>query len=235
MTTTPTTLTTRDRLAVALDVDTLDEAEALAKAVAPHFGIAKVGLQMFAGNGIEAVERIKSTGLDVFLDLKLHDIPNTVGSAARQLGHLGVRYTTIHAAGGVPMIQAAVEGLAVGADAAGHAPPMVLAVTVLTSMPDAPAETLTERAVWAQQGGAGGVVCAVPDLPTIIQAAPDLIPVCPGIRLPKGDTHDQQRIATPSGAIENGAGILVVGRAVTKATDPTATAAAIAQQVDSVS
>lgn len=227
-----TAIETRSGLAVALDVRTLDQAEDIASEVAPWFGVAKVGLQLFSGYGPAAVERIADQGLDVFLDVKLHDIPNTVAGAARQLGRIGARYVTVHAAGGVDMIRAAVDGLAAGADDAGLPAPIVLGVTVLTSMGEASGEVLAERVAMAIEGGAGGLVCAVPDLVTVAPLASGLLIVCPGIRMAGGDAHDQARIATPSEAIEGGAGLLVVGRAVTGSDDRAAAAAAVAAEIE---
>ncbi len=220
----------RSRLAIALDVSTVAEAERLAGAVAPHIGVAKIGLQLFSVAGPSAVEAIQGAGLDVLLDLKLHDIPNTVGAAARELGRLGVRYVTSHTQGGEVMLRAAVEGLAAGAADAGAEAPMVLAVTVLTSDADASPEVLTERVGIANAAGCG-VVCAVPDLPVVRAAAPDLFILTPGIRLAGGDAHDQVRVATPAVAVEAGSSLLVIGRAVSAAPDPVAAAAKVAGEV----
>src|SRR6195256_5287924 len=123
----------RSRLALALDVSDLDTAEQLAKEVAPWFGIAKVGLELYSAAGPEAIARMRALDLEVFADIKLHDIPTTVGRAARVLGRLGVRYLNFHAAGGVDMLRAGVEGLREGARASGRPPATPIAVTVLTS------------------------------------------------------------------------------------------------------
>jgi hypothetical protein len=136
-----TTITARrDRLALAFDVDDLVAAVRLARRVQPWFGVAKVGLELFAAAGPEAVVALGAEGYKVFLDLKLHDIPTTVGRAARVIGGLGAQYTTVHTAGGEAMVRAAVEGLAEGAASAGLPASCVLGVTVLTSDVDAPAE-----------------------------------------------------------------------------------------------
>ena len=123
----------RRRLCLVLDVDDLVAARRTTDLLAPWFGTVKVGLELFSAAGPEAVTSFAEAGFDVFCDLKLHDIPNTVGSAARVLGALGARWVTVHASGGGPMLRAAVEGLAVGAVAAGVATPGVLGVAVLTS------------------------------------------------------------------------------------------------------
>src|SRR3954452_101519 len=126
----------RSRLALALDVPELDRAEQLAKEVAPWFGIAKVGLELYSAAGPGAIARMRALDLDVFADIKLHDIPTTVGRAARVLGRHGVSFLNFHAAGGVDMLKAGVEGLAEGARDRGYPQPIPIAVTVLTSDPD---------------------------------------------------------------------------------------------------
>ncbi len=230
---TPTTITStaRDRLAIALDTPNLDTAVSIAKAVQPTMGVAKVGLELFSAAGHEAVQVIQNLGMDVFLDVKLHDIPNTVRGASKVLGSLGVRYLTVHAAGGEAMLAAAVDGLSEGANKAGMPAPMTLAVTVLTSEPSASPELLNERLAAAVAAGCGGVICAAADLPVIKGAAPNIIAVVPGIRPTGTPVHDQGRVATPSEAIQSGADILVIGRAVTAADDPAEAAAAIAAEV----
>jgi orotidine-5'-phosphate decarboxylase len=230
---TATSIDTRPYLAVALDVSDLGEAVRLAEAVSPHVGVAKVGLQLFSAVGPRAVEAIRGTGLDVFLDVKLHDIPNTVGAAARVLGSLGARFLTIHATGGEAMMRAAVEGLSEGAGQAGLPAPTALAVLVLTSHQDAPPGLLLERLGAAVTAGSPGIVCAAADLPTIRAKAPSIFAVTPGIRLPGGHTHDQARVSTPGEAIARGANLLVIGRAVTGADDPAGAAAEVAAQVRS--
>ena len=143
----------RNRLALALDVPDLDRAEQLIKEVAPWFGIAKVGLELFSAAGPEAVARMRALDLEVFADIKLHDIPTTVGRAARVLGRQGVRYLNFHAAGGVDMLRAGVEGLAQGARDGGHTRAIPIAVTVLTSDPDAHA--FDQRVRWSRVFGRG--------------------------------------------------------------------------------
>jgi orotidine-5'-phosphate decarboxylase len=214
----------RDRLALALDVDDLAAAVALADRLHPWFGVVKVGLELFANAGPAAVEKLAAPDRLVFLDLKLHDIPTTVGKAARQIGRLGVGYVTFHTAGGIDMLRAGVEGLDAGATEAGSGRPVALGVTVLTSDPDASA--FPGRLAAAQAGGCGGVVCSVRELPAVKEHS-RLLAVVPGIRLPGGATHDQARIGTPAEAISAGADLLVVGRAVTGASDPEAAAVAL--------
>jgi orotidine-5'-phosphate decarboxylase len=221
----------RDRLALALDVDDLVAALRLAIRLRPWFSVAKVGLELFGAAGPEAVAALSAEGYRVFLDLKLHDIPTTVGRAARVMGGLGAEFTTVHSAGGEAMMRAAVEGMAEGASSAGMTPPTVLGVTVLTSDVDAPPQMLSDRAALAARAGCGGLVCAAPDLPLTRAAAPGLITVVPGIRPSGVSSHDQARAADPATAIRAGADILVIGRAVTAAEDPEGTAAAVADEV----
>jgi len=222
---------TRHRLALALDVDDLVAAVRLGQRLRPWFGVAKVGLELFGAAGPEAVVALGAEGYEVFLDLKLHDIPTTVGRAARVIGGLGARYTTVHTAGGEAMVRAAVDAMAEGAAAAGLAAPCVLGVTVLTSDVDAPAELLRERATLAARAGCGGLVCAATDLAVVRGCAPGLVTVVPGIRPAGVAADDQARAAGPGAAIRAGADILVIGRAVTGAEDPERTARALSDEV----
>ena len=223
---------------VALDVPTADEAVRLARAVRPYVAGFKVGLELLMGPGPATVAALAADGSDVFADAKLHDIPTTVERAAAQLGRLGARWVTVHAAGGLVQLEAAVAGLAAGA---GGRTAGVLAVTVLTSFDDA---TLAEVGVQgttgrhtsrlaklARRSGAEGVVCAVRELGVVAQAAPDLVKVTPGIRPAGNDPDDQKRVATPAEAMARGADYLVVGRPITRASDPAAAAAAIADEL----
>jgi orotidine-5'-phosphate decarboxylase len=212
----------RDHLAIALDVPTLDEAIEIAGEIAPWFGVAKVGLELYSAAGPAAVEPLRELGLRVFCDLKLHDIPTTVGRAARVLGRLGVSYLNFHAAGGVEMLRAGVEGVHEGAREAGRAAPVPLAVTVLTSDPDASA--FDARLACAIESGCGGVVCSVHEIERVKRARPDFVTVVPGVRLADGDKHDQSRVGTPTQVAAAGADVLVVGRLVSAATDRRATA-----------
>jgi len=221
----------RDRLAIALDVDDLVEARRIVRDVAPWFGVAKVGLELYSAVGPDAVSQLVEMGLKVFLDIKLHDIPTTVNKAARVVGSIGASFLTLHAFGGVAMLRAGVEGLADGANRAGLPAPTALAVTILTSDDGAPPHILAKRVQAAVEGGAGGLVCAAGDVREAKQLAPRLITVVPGIRPAGAATHDQARAATPEAAIAVGADLLVIGRAVTAAPDRAAAAAAIAASI----
>jgi orotidine-5'-phosphate decarboxylase len=212
----------RDHLAIALDAPTLDDALTLARAVAPWFGVAKIGLELYSAVGPTAVESVADLGLRVFCDLKLHDIPTTVGRAARVLGRLGVDYLNFHAAGGVDMLRAGVDGVKEGAREVGRGTPVPLAVTVLTSDPDASA--FDSRLADAVAAGCGGVVCSVQEIARVKSVRPDFVAVVPGVRLAGGDVHDQARVGTPADVAATGADVLVVGRAVSAATDRAAAA-----------
>jgi orotidine-5'-phosphate decarboxylase len=217
----------RERLALALDVDDAERALALAKRVEPWFGVAKVGLELWAAAGPPVVAALRDAGLDVFCDLKFHDIPTTVGRAARVVGRLGVRYLNFHAAGGVDMLRAGVDGLADGARDARVAPAVALGVTVLTSDPDTSA--FDARLTCAIEAGCGGVVCSAHEIAAVRARDRRLVTVVPGIRLAGGEVHDQARVATPASALRAGASVIVVGRAVTDAPQPEAVAEAIAR------
>jgi orotidine-5'-phosphate decarboxylase len=218
---------TREHLALALDVDDLVPALRLARELEPWFGVAKVGLELFSAAGPDAVASLLDLGYDVFLDLKLHDIPTTVERAARVVGAYGARYLTMHAVGGPVMLRAGVEGFREGAAAAGMEDPVPLAVTVLTS-DDAPQDVLASRVATAVEAGAGGLVCAGTDIAEVRLLAPRLTIVVPGTRPAGASTHDQRRITTPAAALSSGADLLVVGRVVTHADDPRRAAAGLA-------
>ncbi len=217
----------RDRLALVLDADDLVAATRLARTLRPWFGVAKVGLELYSAVGPDAISALKDLGYDVFVDLKLCDIPTTVERAARVLGSLGADYTTVHAFGGVTMLRAGVRGFRDGAESAGLPEPAALAVTVLTSDGDAPPHILSKRVRVAVEAGAGGIVCAASDLREARQYGPRLVTVVPGIRPEGTDVDDQTRSSTPRDALAAGADLLVIGRAVTRAPDPAAAAAAI--------
>ena len=203
---------TRDgRLAIALDVDDLAVACSMADAVHPWVGVAKVGLELFATAGPAAIGAMADRDFDVFADLKLHDIPTTVGRAAAKIGRAGARWLTVHTVGGADMLRAGVEGLAEGSGGVGQ----VLGVTILTSDADRSREKLEQRVGLAQDAGCGGVICSAADIGVVKEVAPELKRVVPGIRLPGLSHDDQASVATPDAAIGAGASILVIGRAVT--------------------
>lgn len=221
----------RRRLALALDFDDQVAALRLAEELRPFFGVAKVGLELYSAAGPESLGALVEVGYEVFVDLKLHDIPTTVGRAARVLGSLGASYVTAHAAGGAAMLRSAVEGLAEGAAGAGLPAPRLLAVTVLTSEPLVAPERLSAALAAAVEAGCGGFVCASPEVEGAKRLAPGLLAVVPGIRPEGAPSHDQARAATAARALAAGADLLVVGRAVTAAADPPAAAAALSAEV----
>lgn len=227
-------MVTGSRVLVALDVPTAEEAVRLARQVEPEVGGFKVGLELLMGPGPGVVSAIAKLGKPVFVDAKLHDIPNTVQRAARQLGLAGARWVTAHAAGGPAMLEAAVAGLASGSGARSSG---ILAITVLTSMDGAaltasgvsstPGKLTARRARLAAEHGCEGVICSVKELGVVAEVAPNLLRVTPGIRPDGAPRHDQARVATPQEAVGRGADYLVVGRPISAASDPRAAAAAI--------
>lgn len=217
----------RDRLCLALATDDLVEARRLGHELGPWFGTLKIGLELFASAGPEAVTQLQELGLDVFVDLKLHDIPSTVHQAARVLGSLGVGYVTFHAHGGVDMLRAGIEGLCEGAAAVGAPPPKALAVTVLTSDDTAPPHILPKRVETAVDGGCDGLVCAVADVAEARATVPGLFVVTTGIRDPGTERHDQRRTSSPGQAFAAGADLLVLGRIITGSDEPAETAASL--------
>ena len=222
----------RDKLALVIDTDDLVPALRLARELRPWFSTVKVGLELYSAVGPDAVTAMIDLGYDVFCDLKLHDIPTTVGRSARVLGSLGVAYLTLHAQGGSDMLRAGVEGLATGAAQAELPTPMALAVTVLTSDDTAPPHILPKRVQLASAAGCGGIVCAAADVREAKEHGPRLKAIVPGIRPAGSPKHDQARAATPREAIDAGADLLVIGRAVTAADDPAAAAAAVAAELE---
>jgi orotidine-5'-phosphate decarboxylase len=221
----------RSRLALALDVDDAVEAQRIAKELSPWFGVAKVGLELFSAAGPPIVQTLIDDGYQVFLDLKLADIPTTVRRAARVLGALGVSYLTLHAFAGSAVLRAGVEGLTEGADLAGLPVPSALAVTILTSDADAPPHILGKRVAAAIEARCAGVVCATSDVAEVKVLAPRLLTVVPGLRPVGSPVHDQARSATPAEALAAGADILVIGRAVTAATDRAGAAASLVSSI----
>ncbi len=217
----------RAKTALALDVDDLVEALRLARQLSPWFGVAKVGLELYTAAGPDAVGALMDNGFDVFLDLKLHDIPTTVARAARVGGALGATYLTLHAHGGADMLRAGVDGLLEGASNADLPVPMAVAITVLTSDADAPAHIMPNRLRLAVEAGCGGIVCSGATLREARELSPRTVRVVPGIRHAGGEQHDQPHPITPAAAFEEGADLLVIGRAVTQADDPAAAAASL--------
>jgi len=226
----------KPRAIVALDVPNASEADALLARLGPGADFVKIGSELFTAAGPEFVSRMRDDGRDVFLDLKWHDIPTTVRNAARAAAKLDVRLVTVHASGGRAMLDAAVEG---AGSACG-----VLAVTVLTSL-DATAlgqawgrsitrveEEVMRLAELARAAGAHGIVCSGAEAAAAqAKYGNTLRLLIPGIRLAGGDAHDQARVVTPEAALSAGASYLVLGRAVTAATDPREALAAVKRAI----
>jgi orotidine-5'-phosphate decarboxylase len=222
---------------VALDTPDLDHALALAAAVKPYIGGLKVGLEFITALGPDAVRRIVETGLPVFADVKFHDIPNTVAGAARALAGLGIAMFNVHASGGQAMMHAAAAAIAPL-----NPRPLLVAVTVLTSLDDATLDTVGQKgpaaaqverlAALAKASGLDGVVCSAHEIATVKTAAgPDFLAVVPGIRPAGSPAGDQRRVMTPAEARAAGADILVIGRPITAAADPAKAAQAIALEL----
>jgi orotidine-5'-phosphate decarboxylase len=207
-------------LIVALDVSDLDRAETLAAELAGRAGMLKVGLELFWAHGPEAVRRI-ARHAPVFVDAKLHDIPTTVERAAANIARLGVAMLNVHSLGGEAMMRAAVDGAVRGAEEAGHPVPLVLAVTVLSSLAGEELASPASLAFEARAAGAAGVVVSGEDVTTVREVCgEEFCLVVPGIRPAGSNGHDQVRILTPEEAIGKGADYLVVGRPVTESHDP---------------
>jgi orotidine-5'-phosphate decarboxylase len=218
-------------LVVALDTSDLDAAADLSAALAGAVGMVKVGLELFTAFGPSSVSRL-GEHVPVFLDLKLHDIPNTVGRAARNAGRLGAAMLTVHALGGPDMVRAAVEGAAEGAKDAGTAPPQVVAVTVLSSLAEAAGASPASLAFEAVTAGARGAVVSGDDVKDVREAlGQEPVLVVPGIRPSGARSNDHARVLTPSEAMVAGADRLVVGRPITESTDPAAAARAILDEI----
>lgn len=234
-------MTPEDRLIVALDVPDRARALELVERLDGAVRWFKVGLELYLSEGRAMVEELRARGFNVFLDLKLHDIPNTVAGAVRSVSSSGASLLTLHAAGGPAMLSAARE-----AATSLSAPPRLLAVTVLTSMDAAqlaatgisvePAEQVLRLATMAVGAGMDGLVCS-PNEVALIRSSPavNALLVVPGIRPADSATDDQSRIATPGDAVRMGADMLVVGRPITRASDPAVAARKILEELALVS
>jgi orotidine-5'-phosphate decarboxylase len=225
------------RIIVALDFPDADSALACVKQLSPEACKLKVGKELFTAQGPAFVETLVGRGFDVFLDLKFHDIPNTVARACRAAAELGVWMLNVHALGGAAMVRAAREALGEGGKR-----PLLVAVTVLTSMSDADLqevgihgdarESVMRLAGLAKANGADGVVCSAQEAQLIRERFGDaFLRVTPGIRLADDSADDQKRIMSPAMAMRNGASYLVIGRPVTKAADPAAVLRRIEQEL----
>jgi len=214
-------------LIVALDVSDLRRAHDLAAELAPHVGLLKVGLELLSAHGPDGVRAVSGLG-PVFVDCKLHDIPTTVERASANIAKLGVRMFNVHALGGEPMMRAAVDGAHRGADAVGAAMPLVLGVTVLSSLAGEGLASPASLAFEAKHAGLDGVVVSGADVRDVRDACgEDFVLVVPGIRPEGSNGDDQIRVLTPGEAIQRGADYLIVGRPITDAPDPVGVARSI--------
>ncbi len=222
-------------ICVALDTPDLERALSLAKALAGHVGMMKIGLEFFYAHGVKGYDALAATGMPIFLDLKLHDIPNTVAQGLKSLMALQPAIINIHATGGLAMMAAARDAV--------KGPTKLIAVTMLTSLatPDATevgfagdTQSLARKlALLSKAAGLDGVVCSPEDIKSIkTDCGTSFLAVVPGIRPPGLDAQDQKRIATPKAARDAGADILVIGRAITGAEDVQKAAQAILQSLE---
>jgi orotidine-5'-phosphate decarboxylase len=227
----------KDRLAIALDLPSAQEAMRLVDRLEGTCQWFKVGMELYYAAGNSIVQQLRDRGFNVFLDLKLHDIPNTVAGAVRSVAQAGASLLTIHAGGGAAMMSAAAEA------ASTPGSPRLIAVTVLTSM-DAneltgvgitasPADQVLRLAKLAQASGIDGMVCSAEEVATLRkETGPNTLLVIPGIRPAGSAVEDQKRIATPAQAIAHGASMLVVGRPITRAANPAGAAHAILEEIE---
>jgi orotidine-5'-phosphate decarboxylase len=235
------------QLIVALDVETPEEALALVQQLHPLGVTFKVGMQLFYQSGPDLLKTLYDKGCSVFLDLKLHDIPNTVAGAAQSLVRHGATFFNVHAQGGSAMMQAAAQAGRKTAEEQGMPPPIIIAVTLLTSLSQgALSEELhvtdeahiyaQHLALLAQSSGLNGVVCSAQEARIIRQACgPEFILVTPGIRPSGSATDDQSRILTPAQALAEGANFLVVGRPITRAKNPVQAAEGVLAEMEAAS
>ncbi len=234
----------KDKLIVALDVETVNQARQLINALRDVVGMFKIGSQLFTGVGSDIVREIVGSGNKVFLDLKFHDIPTTVAAAGVEATRLGVSIFNVHAAGGGEMMRRTANEVSEVAESEGLKRPSVIAVTVLTStdatglaeigIASEPAEQVRRLSLLAEAGGMDGVV-ASPREVTLIRATvrkPNFLVVTPGIRPGGTSLDDQKRVTTPAKAIEAGADYIVVGRPITASADPARSALQIVAEIE---
>jgi orotidine-5'-phosphate decarboxylase len=231
------------KLIVALDVPNAASALQLAGTLQTRIGMLKIGSELFTAEGPALVRDLAANGHRVFLDLKFHDIPNTVRAAVREASRMGVTMVNVHATGGRKMMRAAADGARDATVGSGGRPPIVIAVTVLTSLAGndleevglagSPSDAATRLARLAQESGLDGVVASPHEIAAVRRACgSDFVIVTPGIRPASAASDDQARIATPEAAVELGADYLVIGRPITAAPDPVAATEAIVHEME---
>jgi orotidine-5'-phosphate decarboxylase len=207
----------RQRIILAVDAPDLESARALVEPVRPYVGALKIGKELFTRCGPEALRVLGGGEAKIFLDLKYHDIPNTVAGAVRAAARVGAHWVSLHIAGGAAMLEAAVAAR----DASPEPRPKLLGVTVLTSDASADPEEVVERALLAQRCGLDGAIASPREVARLRAACgPDFLLVTPGVRPAGVEAGDQRRVATPGSAIRDGADLLVIGRPISAAADP---------------
>ncbi|WP_417814883.1 orotidine-5'-phosphate decarboxylase [Thalassospira alkalitolerans] len=235
-------LVPQDRIFCAIDTTDLARAIDLASSLSGVIGGAKLGKEFFAAHGPQGVREVAKAGLPIFLDVKYHDIPNTVAGAVRAVTPLGLKIVNVHATGGVDMMKRAVEAAREAADKAGVATPWVIAVTILTSLDQGDlddvglngpiSDRVVKLAELTKKAGLDGVVCSAQEITAVRSACgPGFKLITPGIRPNWASGDDQKRIVTPRDAVAMGADVLVIGRPITKADDPVAAAKRIVKEL----
>ena len=235
-----------DRLIVALDVSTMDAMKSIVSSLGDSVSFYKVGMELFYAEGDQTVRYLQDQGKHVFLDLKLHDIPNTVAHGVSSLTRLGANLITIHGQGGPIMMKAAAQAARESAEQLGIERPKLLAITVLTSFDDEAwtsiggqlpiSDQVIRLAKLAKESGMDGVVCSALEAKMIREACgPNFLIVTPGIRPSFASTNDQKRIATPASALADGASRLVIGRPITQAANPQEAVRLIIEEMESLS
>ena len=234
-----------DRLIVALDVSTMEQMKDIVDTLGDAVSFYKVGMELFYAAGEDTVAYLRDCGKSVFLDLKLHDIPNTVAQGVKSLTRLGANLITIHGQGGAVMLKAAADATREAAEELGVERPKLLAITVLTSFDDTTwsgiggqlpiADQVRRLALLAKDAGVDGVVASPLEAKLIREAyGDDFLIVTPGIRPAFAAANDQKRIATPSSALRDGASRLVIGRPITKADNPREAVRMILEEMEAV-
>lgn len=219
----------KEAMVLSLDVGNIEEALKLVDVVGDYFAYAKVGSELYAESGALAVTKLIDRGMKVFLDIKLHDIPNTVERACRVHAARGISMITVHASGGKEMLLAARKGLDEGAQSGGYESPILLGVTVLTSLPADDTAFNDRLNVIADVGC--DMACSASELGLLKSKAPQVRALVPGIRLAGQDAQDQTRVATPGSAIKQGAKWIVLGRAVHGTPNPKESAKQVYEEV----
>lgn len=237
--------TAREKLILALDVPSMDEAIAIVKELKDEVGLFKLGLELYAHSGTRLFEAMKAEGVQYFFDCKFHDIPNTVARASQALVGQGIAMFNVHATGGFEMMKATAQATHKAAQEANVAAPKIISVTMLTSISEKDAveigfgssvsQLVPQLALLTQKAGLDGVVASAQEVHAIRKACgPDFFIVTPGIRPAWSSSDDQKRIVTPAQAIKDGADYLVVGRPITQASSRRDAARRVVEEMESI-